>query len=91
MWIVMIKKTGSDFWRTTCGCDTEESAHKAGIATVEYYNDYPYLLDKSAGCADLSMFDGENWEYKVEHHKGEWISYKDLKSLEQGETNESHV
>lgn len=77
MWIVKIKKGGWNFWRTICGCATEEEANKAGAYAVGYFNNSPEtLLSNSAGCAELSMLPENTWEYKVEYHEGEWIGDK---------------
>lgn len=70
MWIVRLKYDGPDPWvRTVCGCDTKESADKAGRMISAFYNSKPFCLEM-AGVVCMSMF--EYYSYEIKEHQGEW-------------------
>lgn len=70
MWIVRLKYDGPNPWvRTVCGCDTKESADKAGRMISAFYNSKPLCLEMS-GVVSMSMF--EYYSYEIKEHQGEW-------------------
>lgn len=70
MWIVRLKYDGPGSWvRTVCGCDTKESADKAGRMISAFYNSKPLCLEMS-GVVCMSMF--EYYSYEIKEHQGEW-------------------
>lgn len=70
MWIVRLKYDGPNPWvRTVCGCDTKESADKAGRMISAFYNSKPLCLEMS-GVVSTSMF--EYYSYEIKEHQGEW-------------------